>query len=132
MWWVEEHKGTLMICVVFIIAALLFFGANPVGVRLWNHWFHVVQVADDETNYETLKAVEDTCRAMQSTYITDKLTWEQYKDSTDSEEKAWAMSARTRANATAANYNNYMLKNSYVWEHNVPKDIATELEYIGS
>jgi len=27
-------------------------------------------------------------------------------------------------------YNHYVLKNSFVWEGNVPKDILRELEYI--
>ena len=35
-----------------------------------------------------------------------------------------------RANKTAASYNNYILKNSYVWSDNVPKDIYTKLDYI--
>jgi hypothetical protein len=35
-----------------------------------------------------------------------------------------------RANDTAAAYNNYILKNSYVWEDNVPADIKTKLDYI--
>lgn len=35
-----------------------------------------------------------------------------------------------RANRTAANYNNYILKNSYVWSNNIPEDILSELEII--
>ena len=35
-----------------------------------------------------------------------------------------------RANKTAATYNEYVLKNSYVWEENVPDDILTRLEYL--
>lgn len=33
--------------------------------------------------------------------------------------------------STAANYNNYILKNSYVWSGNIPEDILSELKPIG-
>lgn len=85
---------------------------------------------DDATNYKTLKNVEDSCRAMVSSYEADKLTWEQYKDSESSEQRSWADQAKMRANRTAANYNNYILKNSYVWSGNIPKDILSELRPI--
>ena len=35
-----------------------------------------------------------------------------------------------RANQTAASYNDYILKNSFVWRGNVPEDIKTELEVL--
>ena len=35
-----------------------------------------------------------------------------------------------RANSTATSYNEFVLKNSYVWKDNVPEDIQKELEYI--
>ena len=85
---------------------------------------------DDATNYETLKKVEDTCRAMIASYETDRLTWEQYKSSNDEEKVGWAEQAKMRANKTAASYNNYILENSYVWRNNVPEDIRSELPYL--
>ena len=97
---------------------------------MWNNWFHEVQKVDDSTNYKTKKQVEDSCRAMVSSYEADKLTYEQYKDSEVKEEVSWANQAKMRANRTAANYNNYILKNSYVWDGNVPDDIMMELEVI--
>lgn len=101
-----------------------------------NTWFankvdYVNQKIDDATNYETRKDVEDSCRAMVASYEADKLTWEQYKDSDSSEQRSWADQAKMRANRTAANYNNYILKNSYVWSGNVPDDILSELKPIG-
>lgn len=60
-----------------------------------------------------------------------KLTWEQYKDSENDEQRSWADQAKMRANRTAANYNNYILKNSYVWSGNIPEDILSELQTIG-
>jgi hypothetical protein len=63
-------------------------------------------------------------------YEADKLKYEQYKDSDNEEKQSWAENAKMRANDTAAAYNNYILKNSYVWEDNVPADIKTKLDYI--
>lgn len=116
---------------IFLVIGLpIFFRATPTGKMIWNNWFHSVQVADDQTNYETLKEVEDTCRAMIASYNSDKLVYEQYKDSDVAEERSWANNAKIRANQTASTYNNYILKNSYVWKNNVPADIYMILAYI--
>lgn len=128
-------KNTLatVIVVILIIAVVglpIFFYATPTGVAIWNNWFHTVQKVDDATNYQTLKKVEDTCRSMISSYTSDKLTYEQYKDSDNAEKQSWAEQAKMRANKTASTYNNYILENSYVWKDNVPSDIYKELPYI--
>lgn len=115
---------------VLVIGLGIFFGATPTGVALWNNWFHAVQDADDDTSYETRKKVEDTCRSMISSYKSDCLTYNMYKDSEDPEKQGWAEQARMRANKTASTYNNYILKNNYVWRDNVPSDIYMVLEYI--
>lgn len=112
------------------IGLVLFFAVNPLGVMSWNSWFGLVQKADDATNYETLKQVEDTCRSMIASYEADRLTYEQYKNSEDDEQQSWAEQAKTRANRTASTYNNYILENSYVWSGNVPNDIDSELDYL--
>lgn len=116
--------------VVLLLGVTIFFNATPAGTAMWNTWFHAVQKADDATNYETLKQVEDTCRAMISSYESDRLTYEQYKDSDSEEEQSWAAQAKMRANKTATSYNNYILKNSYIWKDNIPADIRLELEII--
>ena len=115
-------------CVVLI--PIIYFGATPSGRRTWNRWWHDVQTADDDTRYETRKKVEDTCRAMIASYNSDKLTYQQYKDSTDKEKQNWAEQAKMRANKTASTYNNYILKNNYVWKNDVPSDIYNTLSYI--
>ena len=97
---------------------------------MWNERMHDVQTADDATNYETRKQVEDTCRAMIASYEADRMTYEQYKDSSITEQLSWAEQAKMRANRTASTYNNYILENSYVWADNVPEDIDGELEYL--
>ena len=124
--------GTVVIAVIctLAIAAAVFFGVTPAGRGVWNSWFHTVQEVDDRTNYDTIKKVEDTCRAMIATYEADRLMYEQYKDSDDDEEQSWAAQAKMRANRTASTYNNYILENEYVWADNVPNDIYMELPYL--
>ena len=112
-----------LICVFLIF---LVWGDTWLG----NQVDYVDQKIDDATNYETRKTVEDSCRAMIASYEADKLTYEQYKDSESDEQRSWADQAKMRANRTAANYNNYILKNSYVWSGNIPEDILAELPII--
>ncbi|MBP5462738.1 MAG: hypothetical protein J6Y20_11550 [Lachnospiraceae bacterium] len=118
------------IILILVIGSSIFFGAIPTGKRIWNTWFHAVQTADDDTNYETRKKVEDTCRAMIASYESDRLTYEQYKDSDDAGKRDWAEQGKMRANKTASTYNNYILKNKYVWKGNVPSDIYMNLSYL--
>lgn len=116
-----------------LLTVLICIGVVFIG---WGDtWFsnqvdYVNQKIDDATNYETRKDVEDSCRAMIASYEADKLTWEQYKDSESSEQRSWADQAKMRANRTASTYNNYILKNSYVWSGNIPDDILSELDPI--
>lgn len=120
----------VILVLLLVVGLPIFFNATPTGKALWNSWFHEVQKADDNTRYETRKKVEDTCRAMMASYQADKLTYEQYKDSDDAERQEWAEQAKMRANKTASTYNNYLLKNSYVWENNIPVDIDYQLPYL--
>lgn len=124
----------ILIALVVIIAIL---GVSVFGVvgGWFDTWFtnkveFVDKKIDDATNYETKKKVEDTCRSMISSYNSDKLTYEQYKDSDNEEKQSWAEQAKMRANKTASTYNNYILENSFVWENNVPDDIQRELKYL--
>lgn len=123
--------GFIVAILVFaFFGSLIFFAATPAGRASWNNYWHDVQEADDNTNYETRKQVEDTCRAMIASYESDKLTYMQYKDSDNEEQQSWAEQAKIRANKTAVEYNNYILKNDYVWNGNIPADIRMELPYI--
>lgn len=115
---------------VILIGFIIFVSCTPTGVRLINGYEHSLKSADDDTNYETRKKVEDTCRAMIASYNSDKLTYEQYKDSDNSEKQSWAEQAKMRANKTASTYNNYILKNNYVWKNDVPNDIYGTLSYL--
>lgn len=117
-----------VVVAALICVFLIFLGWGDTW--LGNQVDYVDQKIDDATNYETRKTVEDSCRAMIASYEADKLTYEQYKDSESDEQRSWADQAKMRANRTAANYNNYILKNSYVWSGNIPEDILAELPVI--
>lgn len=124
--------GTVILSVILtlIFAAGIFFGCVPMGRAMWNQYNYTLHKVDDHTLYETRKQVEDTCRTMQSSYKSDCMTYEQYNGTDSAEKQGWADQAKMRANKTAATYNEYVLKNSYVWDGNVPSDISSELPYI--
>lgn len=127
----EENKWKVTAAVFLIVIGLvLLLLLTPSGRSAWNKSMYEVQKADDATNYKTRKRVEDTCRSMMASYVSDKMIWEQYKDSSNSEKQSWAEQAKMRANKTAASYNEFILKNSFVWDGNVPKDIMEKLDYI--
>lgn len=114
-----------------VVGVILVVGVAILGLTggLIRFFFQVHKI-DDSTNYNTIKKVEDSCRAMISSYTSDKLTWQQYKNSESEEQRSWAEQAKMRANKTAASYNEYILKNSFVWQGNIPQDIAQRLEYL--
>ena len=124
----SEKALTAALIAVALVAAFFFF--TPAGVALRNSYGFAVQKVDDATRYETRKKVEDTCRAMTANYEADRVSYEQYKDSTDPEKQGWAEQAKMRANRTAASYNEYYLKNSFVWSGAVPSDIRGSLPYL--
>lgn len=111
---------------VLFLFAFVFFGLTATGRTIWNGWMYSIQKTNEKT-YESQKQVEDTCRAMIASYNQDKAVYEMYKDSSVEEERSWANNAKIRANNTAATYNTYILKNSFIWASNVPPDIKAEL-----
>lgn len=125
-------KKLIIICAIalFVVSPIVGAATGWLGTWFNNEVDYVNQKIDDATNYETRKEVEDSCRAMVASYEADKLTYEQYKNSKNAEHQSWAAQAKMRANRTAANYNNYVLKNSYVWDGNIPEDITEELKII--
>lgn len=127
-----ENKTAVVLAAIVACILLIVIGYNfASGVReAINKNQTAVQIVDDQTRYETLKKVEDTCRAMISSYESDVLTWKQYKDSESETERTWAAQAKMRANKTASSYNNYILQNNFVWKDNIPKDIRSTLDVI--
>lgn len=118
-----------VVCVI-LIGCCIFFSGTKSGVSIINSWKYGLQKTDDDTNYQTIKQVEDTCRSMIASYNSDKMTYEQYKDSDSIEKVEWAEQAKMRANKTASTYNNYIIKNSFVWKNDVPVDIYMDLAYL--
>lgn len=123
--------GTIIVTIisVILIGGIIFFGFTPGGRSVWNSYTHSLEKAD-ENQYETKKQVEDTARSMIASYKSDVATYEQYKDSDNEEKQSWAEQAKMRANRTANSYNEYILKNSYVWEDNIPSDIDYSLPIV--
>lgn len=119
----KSHIIIVTVIAVIFVIGLIFFGATPFGRYVWNSYQHTLHKVDDATTYETKKQVEDTCRAMIASWEADLLTYKQYKDSDKAEQQSWAEQAKMRANKTASEYNNYILKNGYVWNGNIPSDI---------
>ena len=120
---------TIVISVIATILVLVFvfFTFVPAGRVMWNNYTHSLNKAD-EVDYKTKKQVEDTARAMIANYNADVATYNAFKDSAIESEREYATQAKLRAIRTATSYNDYILKNSYVWEDNIPSDIAYSLE----
>lgn len=114
-----------------IIIAICIISGGSFAIHRWSlqrEYQH--EKIEEKYSYRVQKEVEDTCRAYIASYESYKLTYEQYKDSDRQLEQNWAGSAKMMANDVAVKYNEYILKNSFVWEDNVPKDIKHELEII--
>ena len=126
----SKAEKVLTAILITLVLMAAFFCITPVGVALRNSYGFAVQKVDDATRYETRKKVEDTCRAMIANYEADRISYEQYKQSDDAEKQGWAEQAKMRANRTAASYNEYYLKNSFVWSGAVPSDIRGSLPYL--
>ena len=126
----SKAEKVLIAILITLVLMAAFFCITPVGVALRNSYGFAVQKVDDATRYETRKKVEDTCRAMIANYEADRISYEQYKDNPDPEKQGWAEQAKMRANRTAASYNEYYLKNSFVWSGAVPSDIRGSLPYL--
>ena len=126
----SKTEKVLTAILIVLAIAVGFFCITPAGVALRNGYGYAVQKVDDATSYQTRKKVEDTCRAMIANYEADRISYEQYKDNPDPEKQGWAEQAKMRANRTAASYNEYYLKNSFVWSGAVPSDIRGSLPYL--
>ena len=126
----SKAEKVLIAILITLVLMAAFFCITPVGVALRNSYGFAVQKVDDATRYETRKKVEDTCRAMIANYEADRISYEQYKQSDDTQKQGWAEQAKMRANRTAASYNEYYLKNSFVWSGAVPSDIRGSLPYL--
>lgn len=121
---VEIMIGTAIIGIVAAIAVPPFVQYTKTGRGMYNNQMHGVQKVDDATRYETRRMVEDTCRTMIASYKADAQQARMYEKGGQEE---WAQQSKLRANRTASSYNEFVLKNSYVWSGNVPEDIKDTL-----
>ena len=118
--------GALIAIIVVVVIAV----GGVAAVVIHNNYEFQLRKADDSTNYETKKKVEDYARSLIVQYNADKKMYEAYKDSESAEQQSWAQEAKIRANNTAVLYNEYLLKNSFVFKDNIPEDIKATLDYI--
>lgn len=111
---------------VFVIS-LFAISCNPFsGINKWVNEVDYELRKQNEQRYENRKQVEDTARGMIAQYETDKLNYESVKDINPE----IALQAKLRINSTVATYNEFMLKNSYMFKDNMPEDIKYKLEPI--
>lgn len=130
-----EFAAKVFLFLLFIVGivglgALLMKDTSPAGRAIYNANEALIEEVDDATSYHKKKEVEDTCRASIVNYTKQKMTYEQYKDHPSADMRAIAEKSKILANSTAANYNEYILKNSHVFKGNIPADIQDELPYI--
>jgi len=127
----EKILGVLGIfALLFVGGAVLFFTLTPVGHEIIGSYNSSIEKADTNSSFDTKKQVEDTARSMIASYKSDEATYNQYKNSSDKEKTNWGEEAKMRANKTAASYNEFLIKNSFVWKDNIPEDIYMNLAMI--
>ena len=123
-------KKVVAIVVAVLFALFLVFAlwanVSPSGRAVWNTWRYGVQKADNDTAFQSRRAVEEKARAQFTIYQNCKARWEQYKDSNDPDERRWASDAMTMANSAAGVYNNYLRANNFTKEM-MPQDMPVEL-----
>lgn len=120
----------IVVAIIGILASIMVPGCiqyTKTGRGMYNQQMFGVQKVDDATRYQTRKDVEDTCRSMQASYDGDVAAAESYTRSGNLE---WAQQVKIRANRTAASYNEYVRKNSFVWHGNIPVDIDEDLPMV--
>lgn len=126
----KEARDFSIGALIAIIVAVVIAVVSIYGVIIRNSYEFQLKKANETSNYETRKAVEDYARSLIAQYTADKLRYETYKESNSAERQSWAEEARIRANTTATIYNEYILKNSFVFRDNIPEDIKSELPYL--
>lgn len=114
--------------ILSIIVAFSVVSCNPFTPinGLFNKIDYELEKQNDSQRYERRKQVEDTARSMIASYESDKQIYLSMKEVN----KEVSLQAKIRANSTAISYNEYMLKNSFLWADNIPADIRNKLEII--
>ena len=69
-------REAAIIVLAVIVALFLLWAFTPYGRGIINRHSYEIQKVDDATSYKMLKQVEDTARAMISSYEADKLMYD--------------------------------------------------------
>lgn len=129
-------KKTLgIIALTLLVAFALAITFIPSARQAFNEYAFGMKRIDQETDYTNRKMVEDSARSMIANYEFAKAETASYASfcATATYDKARcqrSLDAKASANKTASNYNNYILKNRYLWKNNLPSDIFLELAMI--
>ena len=131
----DDDKVAIIITVGIIAAIIAVFvvvtaiNCTPDGVKVQNEYEEVMTKADLESDYKTSIETETTLRSYKASYEADKITYETNKNSEVKVEQELASAAKTRANRTAATYNN-LLQHSLLDHIQFPEELNQELPYI--
>ena len=115
--------------IVLIIIGIALFCHSPARVKLVNDYDKVMTETDLETNYHIALQTETTLRAYLASYESDRIIYITNKEYTDKESQELSRAAKTRANRTAATYNQ-LLQHSILEHIKVPDELMEELSYI--
>ena len=108
---------------------MVIFSNSPESVEIKNEIEKDIINAEMETDYPTYLQAEKDLRSFLASYESDKITYISNKDNTDNASQQLANAAKTRANRTAATYNQ-LLKQTLYQKVELPDDLKNELEYI--
>lgn len=128
--WEDDIFTILIYIAAGILGLTICIAFKSCTLKAENKYEATLKDIDYNTNYDSVREIEETLRSFMASYEADKIIYETNKNATDKESIALANAARSRANRTAATYNQFYLKNSYIWEDNIPADIRSQLEYI--
>lgn len=115
--------------IIAVIILSLAITSTPDGVKVQNEYEEEMTKADLESDYKTSIETETTLRSYKASYEADKITYETNKNSEVKVEQELAYAAKTRANRTAATYNN-LLQHSLLDHIQFPEELNQELPYI--
>ena len=121
--------GFLICAILAGIIALVFFSVDPKGIETKNEIEKDMINAEMETDYPTYLQAEKDLRSFLASHESDKITYISNKDNADNASQQLANAAKTRANRTAATYNQ-LLKQTLYQKVELPDDLKNELEYI--
>ena len=121
--------GFLCCGLLAAILALVFFAVDPKGIETKNEIEKDMINAEMESDYPTYLQAEKDLRSFLASYESDKITYLSNKDNADNTSQQLAKAAKTRANRTAATYNQ-LLKQTLYQKVELPDELKNELEYI--